>query len=241
MTAKPPAPFNGFPPGRPRVFSLPTGFIQDLLPLIDDLAELQVTLFTFYAVQQREGRARFLVADDYLTNDGLMQALAAYNTATTPADTLAQAIERACVRGTLLRATVEVEGEQETLFFINAEPGRRAVAQIERGRWQSAGQDGKVEILPERPNAYQLYEENIGPLTPLIADALKDAEGEYPSGWLEEAIRTATESNARSWAFVRAVLERRKKEGNGYEVATKSAERDGRRFVSGKYADLIDH
>jgi hypothetical protein len=46
--------FDGFPPGKPRVIALPAAFITDLLPLIDDLAELKVTLFFFWAIQQRE-------------------------------------------------------------------------------------------------------------------------------------------------------------------------------------------
>jgi hypothetical protein len=45
----------------------------------------------------------------------------------------------------------------------------------------------------ERPNLYRLYEENIGPLTPLVADALRDAENTYAIEWIEEAIRIAVQ------------------------------------------------
>ena len=56
-------------------------------------------------------------------------------------------------------------------------------------------------------------EQNIGALTPLIADELLDAERNFPANWLKEAVRTAVENNARSWRYVLAILERWKREG----------------------------
>jgi DnaD/phage-associated family protein len=88
---------------------------------------------------------------------------------------------------------------------------------------------------------YRLYELNIGPLTPMIAESLKDAEKEFPAGWIEDAMRIAVESNARSWRFIRAVLDRWQREGKQHEVHERFDERDGRRFITGKYADFIEH
>ncbi len=51
----------------------------------------------------------------------------------------------------------------------------------------------------ERPNVFKLYEENIGPLTPMIADALKDAENTFSPEWIAEAIELAVKNNKRSW------------------------------------------
>ena len=57
---------------------------------------------------------------------------------------------------------------------------------------------------PERPNVFRLYEENIGMLTPMVADELRAAEEEYPSGWVEAAIREAAAGNVRSWRYIEA-------------------------------------
>lgn len=233
--------FDGFPPGKPRVISLPATFVTDLLPLIDDLAELKVTLFCFWAIQQREGQFRYLRRSDFIGNAGLMRGLANCAPDISPEQILDTALNRACERGGLICADVELENQSERLYFINAEPGRIAVEQIKRGEWQPGENGNSVEIMPERPNIYQLYEANIGPLTPMIAESLKDAEREYPAGWIEEAIRIAVESNARNWRFVQAVLERWRKEGKSHEIAEGHAERDGRRYISGKYADFIEH
>ena len=47
--------FNGFPPGKARTVAVPGQFFSELLPMIDDLAELKVTLYLFWALQQQEG------------------------------------------------------------------------------------------------------------------------------------------------------------------------------------------
>jgi DnaD/phage-associated family protein len=236
--------FAGFRAGAPRMFSLPAAFISDLLPLIDDLAELQVTLFCLYALQQREGRFRYLLREDLVNSPALLAALAAAAPNAEPHDALDDALDRAVGRGSLLIASVpaRANGEQTTLYFANGPAGRAAVEQIARGHWKPGSGEQPVDILPERPTIYRLYEENIGPLTPMIADALKDAEKDYTAVWVADAIRVAVDNNARSWRYIQSVLERWRKEGrSSHETAPRSDERDGRRFVSGKYADFIEH
>jgi DNA replication protein len=232
--------FAGFSPGKPRTFALPSAFISELLPIVDSLSELQVVLFTFWAVQQREGQHRFLRYGDYTASRPLLDALRTAEPEAPPEQTLAAALERAVNHGILLRAEVAFSESREMLYFLNAAPGRRAVEQIRLGHWRPApGQT--IEILPERPTIYQLYEANIGPLTPLIGEALADAEREYPPGWVEEAIHIAVTRNARSWRFIEAVLNRWLKEGKRDALVEKPDQRDGRRYIPDEYADLIDH
>jgi DnaD/phage-associated family protein len=65
----------------------------------------------------------------------------------------------------------------------------------------------------ERPNCFKVYEQEIGPITPLIANELEDAEQNCPDGWIEDAIREASKNNKRSWAYARAILKRWMSEG----------------------------
>lgn len=64
--------------------------------------------------------------------------------------------------------------------------------------------NGSVNLF--RPNVFQLYEDNIGPLTPLIAERLKDAEESYPDSWLNDAIDQAVVNNARSWRYIETIF-----------------------------------
>jgi DNA replication protein len=63
-----------------------------------------------------------------------------------------------------------------------------------------------VQVRVERPNIFTLYEQNIGLLSPIIADQLKDAADQYPPEWIEDAFRGAVEQNKRKWSYVRAIL-----------------------------------
>lgn len=223
--------FQGFSSGKPRTLSLPTEFITELLPLIDDLAVLKVVLFTFYIVQQREGKFRYARFSDYAQDHALRESLRVINPAHEPQATLIDALAKAVAQGALLHADIALNNGVEQLYFINAEPGRIAITQINAGHWQAGNDQLPVEILPERPNIYRLYEENIGALTPIIVDALKDAEKEYPQVWIEEAIQIAVEKNARNWRFIAAVLKRRETEGNNGGSAKKPAEQDAEWYL----------
>jgi DNA replication protein len=205
-------PFQGFPEGKARQIRIPEAFFRQLLPQIDHLDELKLTLYVFWRLERMEGAFRFLRFRDLLHDADLLGAFGA-----TPSQAqvaLADALERAVRRGTLLQATVSVEGGEEQLIFLNSPRGRAAVESIQRGEWRFTGDPQQpLTIYQERPNIFQMYESNLGPLTPMIADALRDAETTYPAEWIEDAIRIAVERNKRSWRYVDAILRRWQQEG----------------------------
>ena len=160
--------------------------------------------------------------------------------------TLTEALQHAVARGSLLAARLQIADVQETLYFFNTAKGRAAVKAIEKGAWRQANTPNQpIELLPEPPNIFQLYEANIGSLTPLLADALKDAEETYPASWIEEAFRIAAENNKRSWRYIAAILERWKREGFHERRTTQKnrpgSEKDSRRYIEGEFADDIEH
>jgi len=58
------------------------------------------------------------------------------------------------------------------------------------------------------------YESEIGILTPMIADELREAATDYPLKWTLDAIREAATQNKRGWKYVLAILARWKAQGN---------------------------
>ena len=68
-------------------------------------------------------------------------------------------------------------------------------------------------IKEEKPNIFALYEQNIGLLTPMIAEELKEAEKLYPVSWIEEAFKEAVSLNKRNWRYISRILERWASEG----------------------------
>src|SRR6185436_14578145 len=154
--------FDGFPDDSklsPTAF--PAQFYSELLPMIDDLAELKLTVFCFWALHQREGSSRYLLREDFYDDDALVAGLLAIDPVATMDQMLTAALNRTLERGTLICAEVELDNGSETLYFMNSKKGRSAIAQIRAGEWQPGDEKHPVEILPERPNIYRLYEANI--------------------------------------------------------------------------------
>ncbi len=60
--------FIGFPDTKMRSVVIPDLFFSDLLPQIDDLAELKLTLHCFWLLNEKSGEYRYLRSDD-LRND----------------------------------------------------------------------------------------------------------------------------------------------------------------------------
>lgn len=214
---------------------VPAQFFSELLPEIDHLGEMKVSLYAFWFLDRLEAPVRYLTYEDFAGDELLAQGLGQ--------DGLDEALERAVKRGTLLR--VQVGGAQDsaadTLFFLNTPRGRAAVKSIEDGRWQPQIQEHPpLSLDAERPNIYRLYEENIGPLTPMIADMLREAEQTYRQDWIEDAIRIAVQNNVRRWKYIEAILRSWQEEGRD-GANRRDSEKDRRKYVEGEYADFIEH
>lgn len=236
MSAKPGSSFNGFPAGKVRFTRLPGPFFSELLPHIDSLAELKVTLYALWKLERMEGEARYLQPQDF-TEDALFLAGLPGGEADLAAGLLA-----AVQRSTLLYAQLELDEQPREFYFLNSARGRALYEAVQNGEWQPSGDPRyPIELAHERPNIFALYERNIGALTPMMADALKDAEREYPHEWLEEAMRIAVENNARSWSYVQAILRRWQEDGRDERRTQGNSEKDRRKYVEGEFSDFIEH
>lgn len=231
--------FAGFPDGKQRLTSIPNLFFSDLLPIIDSMAELKVTLYAFWALGQREGDVRYLQLSDFMNDPVLLKAMGEANIQS-GVDALTDGIERAVARGTFLPVTVEGADGQMALYFLNTERGRAAVDGITRGEWRPSPDDEQpITLLVERPNIFILYEQNIGALTPMIAEELREAEQTYPPQWIEEAIRLAVTNNVRRWRYVQSILERWQLEGRQDALGQRDSQRNLQRQVPPEYDDIV--
>ena len=89
-------------------------------------------------------------------------------------------------------------------------------------------------------NIYKLYEDNIGHMTPLLAEELKLAEKNYPEIWIEEAFIEAVKNNIRNWKYISSILNRWQIEGrtNGESTRySKKSERESQLRRAQKFRD----
>lgn len=109
------------------------------------------------------------------------------------------------------------------------------------GKHQIRNSQSEIRIIVERPNIFALYEQNIGLLTPLLAEKLQDAEGRYPMDWIEAAFEEAVSNNKRNWRYIERILERWAVEGKSVGQDRGPAERslDPDKYTKGKYAFLF--
>ena len=230
-------PFRGFPSGKARFTPIPGVFFTDLLAEIDNLAELKVALYAFWRLEQMEGNFRALRAADFAGDKTFAAGLGENLQAV-----LEEGLDKNAARGTLLKAEVEFEGKRETFYVLNDARGQAAVRAIQQGKWNpTSDPQYPAELSLEKPNIFRLYEEHIGPLTPMLAESLQEAEDTYPREWIEEAMRAAMENNVRKWNYVEAILKRWLSEGRHDRTDKGSSEKDRKKYVEGEFSDLIEH
>jgi DNA replication protein len=206
---------------------LPNSFFSKLLAGMDDLGELKIVLYIFWRVEQMEGAQRVLSRGDIAADTERMGGWTAAE--------LDLALDKAVRRGILLR----VESDSGGLFALNTPRGRATAEALEKGRLTAAA---NPQNLPPRdvPNVFRLYEQNIGPLTPLMADALKEAEAEYSAEWIEEALGEALKRNIRNWKYVEAILKGWKERGRDEGRNQKDPEKSTERYRKSQFSEYLD-
>ena len=122
--------FVGFPRGT-HYTPVPNPLFGPLLETIEELAELKCTLRALWLLHQKKGYPRFVTAGELISDQVLLTGL--NGQFALPQETIRHGMQLATNRGTFLTLAVNVDGKQEQLFFLNDEPGERAVAMIQRG------------------------------------------------------------------------------------------------------------
>ncbi|HUI88040.1 MAG TPA: DnaD domain protein [Anaerolineales bacterium] len=201
---------------------LPDSFFHHLLSEITDTDELKVTLYAIWRIEHMDGPFRSLCETDFEAKDlGLAPGEVASG--------LKKAVKR--------RSIIKSKHEADTFYFLNSPRGRAAADAFAQGNWRASAQIQSAPI--ERPNIFKLYEENIGPLTPLIADALKDAEAVYSTEWIADAVELAVKNNKRNWKYCEAILKRWKEEGRAEKQNRRDDQASRQRDVEGKIKKFV--
>jgi len=110
--------------------------------------------------------------------------------------------------GLLLAYPQVPEEPQQTVLLFPATPeGTRRFEALQNGSLSPAEVQAANPLPnPDKPNIFTLYEQNIGPLTPMVAEILKADAETYPEAWLREAMQQAVSRNIRNWKYVQAIL-----------------------------------
>ena len=223
-------PFAGFPRGS-RWTPVPDSLFNLLLEQINDVAELKVTLRAFWLSHQKKGAVRAVSQEEFLNDRVLAQALKGAEHS--PQAAIQRGLDQAVKRGTLLAISWDASRPEARSYAVNTESARRALLRVpgQGGIREEGLTDSESNIEPstdEKPNIFALYENNVGTISPILAEQLKEAEDLYPWAWISEAFKIAVTQNKRSWAYISTILRRWSDEGRDHGESGRHPEKDNR-------------
>ena len=232
--------FDGFPL-RMEYTSIPNVFFSSVLPQIDDITELKTTLHVMAMLYRKKGSPRFVSYGELAADESLMSSLK--GPGDSPEKALQKALAMAAERETLLQITLQKDNVSRDVYLLNTEANRQIVEKIQNGEITLPGittTGRKYAPGEELPDIFTLYEENIGILTPMVADELREAEKLYPKEWINDSIKEAVMYNKRNIKYILKILENWSAEGKSDGTHQRNPKKtDPDKYIRGKYGHMV--
>jgi DNA replication protein len=241
------AKFDGFPQ-RMAFVPVPAPLLGPLLQEIDSLAELKLVLHLWRRLQETRRSPRYALLSEIRADRALIVALQNPDSGN-PRVTLEDALRSSVERGIFLQVDVQRDDRSDACVLLNTPQNQRLAEQIVAGTIVIPGlgiPHAPAVPAEARPSIFKLYEDNIGMLTPLAAEELREAELTYSAEWIEDAFREAVGYNKRNWRYIRRILENWGVNGRGAGPRGEPGRdtqppEDSRAYVSGRYGRYVKH
>ena len=206
---------------------VPGTYVSQLMRQVDSLAELKLTLLVFYLLSRSRDYPAYVDESDVVTRGAALLGMV-------EAD-CRDALDAAMQRGVFLLTELAVDGATVRVLFANIESDLEAI-----DRLKNRTQDAQRGAARPVQNIFELYEQNIGMITPMVADELRDAQRTYPAEWVEEAFREAVNNRKLNWKYISRILERWTTEGKdsgAHRQGARSHDRD--KYIKGRFGHLV--
>ena len=231
--------FTGFQKGT-LYTPMPNALFGPLLEQIQDLAELKVTLRGIWLLHRKRSQPHLARLGEFLSDTALLRGLKDSGPGGAKLE-IRRGLELAVARGTFLFHRPDGSDEDEAVYLLNTESSRAALARMRLDpNGVTAHRYAKNDTLPEeldeladelpgkKPSIFTLYEDNIGVLSPLLAQEIMEAEERYPQAWVDQAFNIAVTENKRSWRYIAGILRRWAAEGKDDGKPGRDPEKDNR-------------
>jgi DNA replication protein len=228
--------------------TIPKWFLSDVAPRIREISELQVMLAFFRKQADSVDYSDPVSEASLLRDESLREALKYEGAVQPPDDTIRRGIELAVARDSLLQFEVDSEHGVPITWVLLATPENRVKLERYRSGTIPLPVDPELgaaigPVERSRPGVFRLYEQNIGLVTPIIADRLVEALELYPQSWIEDAIAAAVSYNRRNWRYIQRILETWATEGRSNETnrrhQSSTGDLDPDRHLTGEYAAIF--
>ncbi len=232
---------------RDRPIPIPSSFFERFMPRIRDIVALKILLTVYRVVDTLNADAPFVSEEEMFSDRSLIQGVRLAGSNREPTDEIRRGIEILMAHDAIARLCVEEDDEESYWLMPKDSANMQRLAEYVRGErpfpYRASRSSATTRVAVERPNVFRLYEQNIGVLTPLIADQLIEAIELYPEHWIEDAIGEAVSLNRRNWRYIQRILERWGTEGRGDETYRRNQGPAGfvdpEKYLRGKYSALF--
>ncbi len=206
---------------------VPESYLLVLMRQVDDPVELKVTMLVFHLLSRSRSYPGVVMYADLVMRAASVLGIDEIE--------CGRAIDAAVNRGVFLKIDVSSDdNEVRAAYVANLEADLDAIERLKAGSTELGDSRGAV------PNVFELYEQNIGIITPMIAEELRDAQRTYPAEWIEEAFREAVRGRKQNWKYISRILERWTAEGKGSGAHRPGAlPDDPDKYVKGRYGRIV--
>ena len=216
-------PYSAAQPGS--FAQVPGAYVGQVMRQVGDPVELKVSLLAFYLLSRSREYPGYVMHGELVLKAASLLGV--------DEASCVGGIEAAVERGVFLKVQSRPGGEPA--YFANVEADVEAIERL-REAWASGG--GGAVSRP--PGIFELYEQNIGIISPMMAEELKDAQRTYPPEWIEEAFREAVRARKQNWKYVSRILERWTVEGRGSGAHRSGAlPDDPDKYVRGRFGRVV--
>jgi DnaD/phage-associated family protein len=222
-------------PDAARRTPVPDLFFSRDLPELSDPVALKLLLHLLWRVHRRgRGRPAALRETELLGDPVLRRGITVLGYAPEAVDAALTAALGALARRGVLLVTHAAAPEGPTAWWAMADrEGRTALERLAAGA-EAPAAEHHLGDAAARPNIYALFETNIGVLTPMVAEELREAEAAFAADWIEDAMRSAAANGVRKWSYVRAILDRWRRDGRDDTAGGREDRHEGHRRDAGR-------
>lgn len=219
--------FDGYPDNF-EFSGIPKTFFSRVMPLIDDIGELKVTLIFLRLLFANKRHPRFVTELE----------IAAEIESQLNLEQIREAMTRSAGRNNVIELDCDNGAK---IYLLNDASGRKSAALIESGEVRLPEIEYATRHVPAVvvPDIFSIYEQNIGLITPIIADELKAALNLYSEGWVRDAITEAAKLNKRNWRYISKILDNRAVQGTNDGTHQRDIQKSPDKYVKGRYGKFV--
>ena len=222
--------------GVPGSTLVPNTFFEKFIPNIEFIEDVLTLLWCAYLMQDTAAakKRNFFSAEEIWLTDGVEHS---YTKIGIDKEKFFRSLERCAEQGFLSKVKIDQKNHTETVFLLSNPENlgeSEDLGKVELGLNISFDTDDVESSLVT--NLFELYEENFGVVSPIVAENLIEISRKYDFELIKLAFQEAARHGVGSWRYIERILENQEKEGYANETDRRdSFEARKNNYTGGKF------